>query len=63
MKVVNTLPPKEIYDVLHEAEGKGIELPQSIEKWWKKETLINEVLKETELADLIYNDDEDDEEW
>ena len=38
----NTKPPKEIYDVLHEAEEKGIDLPYVIEEWWTKETQINE---------------------
>lgn len=38
----NTLPPKEIYDVLHKAEAKGIELPESVDKWWALETAINE---------------------
>jgi len=38
----NTLPPIEIYDVLHEAEAKGVELPASVEQWWTIETDINE---------------------
>lgn len=38
----NTLPPTEIYDVLHEFEACGIELPQSVSDWWETETLINE---------------------
>jgi len=42
----NTLPPKEIYDVLHEAESKGVKLPESVESWWIKETAINEEKEE-----------------
>jgi len=38
----NTRPPKEIYDVLHAAEAKGIILPDIIDKWWFVETSINE---------------------
>lgn len=38
----NTRPPKEIYDVLHAAESKGIDLPESVDKWWALETAINE---------------------
>ena len=38
----NTLPPAEIYDALHEAEAKGVELPASVEQWWTIETDINE---------------------
>lgn len=38
----NTLPPKEIYDVLHEAEANGIELPKSVLTWWERETVLNE---------------------
>jgi hypothetical protein len=36
--VCHRLPPKEIYDVLHAAEEKGIELPKSVELWWELET-------------------------
>jgi len=36
-----TLPPTEIYNVLHDAESKGIELPESVEEWWAIETDIN----------------------
>lgn len=42
MKTTNTLPPAAIYDILHAAEAKGIDLPESIEKWWEVETSINE---------------------
>ena len=38
----NTRPPKEIYDILHAAEAKGIDLPESVEKWFELETAINE---------------------
>jgi len=41
-KFTNTLPPKEIYEILHQAEEKGIELPKNMLDWWKKETEINE---------------------
>lgn len=37
----NTRPPKEIYDVLHDAEAKGIILPDIVDKWWFLETAIN----------------------
>jgi len=42
MKTVNTLPPTAIYDILHAAEAKGIDLPESVENWWELETAINE---------------------
>lgn len=45
MKTVNTLPPIEIYDVLLKCEIKGIELPESVDDWWFKETEINESKK------------------
>lgn len=41
MKKTNTLPPVEIYDILSEAEAKGIKLPKEIEEWWETETAIN----------------------
>jgi hypothetical protein len=41
-KLCNALPPKEIYDVLHFAESKGMELPKSVGKWFQVETVLNE---------------------
>ena len=40
-ELCNKLPPKEIYDVLHAAEAAGIDLPDSVNEWWFKETEIN----------------------
>ena len=37
----NTLPPKEIYDVLHEFESLGGNIPKSVDWWWIEETVIN----------------------
>lgn len=37
---VKTLPPSEIFDVLHAAEAAGVILPESIDKWWEKETWV-----------------------
>ena len=34
----NTRPPRAILDVLHEAEAKGIMLPDDIDRWWYLET-------------------------
>jgi hypothetical protein len=48
----NTIPPKEIYDVLHEAEAAGVELPKSVEDWWSEETRINES-KKKRMGDLL----------
>jgi hypothetical protein len=38
----HTLPPKEIYDVLHEFEELGGTLPEVVDDWWKNETLLEE---------------------
>jgi hypothetical protein len=46
MKVTNTKPPVEIYDVLSLCELKGIELPEVVDDWWFQETVLNEVNKE-----------------
>ena len=46
MKTTNTKPPIDIYDVLHEAEKHGVELPKCIDDWWTLETAINESKKE-----------------
>lgn len=35
------LPPKTIYDVLHEAESAGVIIPEDVDSWWKVETDIN----------------------
>jgi len=35
---VKTLPPPEIFDVLHAAEAVGITLPTAVDTWWEKET-------------------------
>lgn len=42
MKTTHTKPPVEIYDVLHLAEEKGVELPESVDEWWEEETALNE---------------------
>jgi hypothetical protein len=39
----HSVPPKSIYDVLHEAEGMGIELPKDVEEWWEYETMKEEL--------------------
>lgn len=44
--LVNTLPPEDIYEVLHMAEAAHIQLPKSVERWWEKETVINEKKRE-----------------
>ena len=38
MDTSRTLPPKEIFDLLHECEKHGIKLPEAVDKWWVKET-------------------------
>lgn len=35
-----------MYDVLHKFECLGGQLPKSVEKWWEKETELNESEKE-----------------
>jgi hypothetical protein len=42
MSKANTLPPTEIYDVLHKAEAVNIIIPMSVDKWWRIETAINQ---------------------
>jgi len=37
-----TLPPKDIFDILHSAEEKGIVLPKVVDDWWSNETELNE---------------------
>ena len=37
-----TLPPREIYDLLHLAEAKGVEIPNAVDDWWHKETKIDQ---------------------
>ena len=41
-----TKPPQAIYNVLHEAESKGITLPKSVDRWWYIETIKKEEIKE-----------------
>ena len=38
METTYTRPPKEILDVLHEAEAAGVELPKIVDDWWAGET-------------------------
>jgi len=49
----HSLPPKEIYDVLHAAEENGINIPLTVDEWWKKETEINEMNKGFTLPELV----------
>jgi len=35
-----TLPPPEIFDVLHLAEMAGIKLPRVVDDWWYRETSV-----------------------
>lgn len=37
MKTTLTLPPIEIFDVLRQAETKGIPFPREVAIWWNKE--------------------------
>ena len=46
MKKTIKLPPVEIYDVLHDAESHGVDLPQSIDDWWFMETETNQYKKD-----------------
>lgn len=36
------LPPREILDILHQAEAAGVDLPDSVEKWWASQTEIDQ---------------------
>ena len=47
MKTTNTKPPIEIFDILHECEKHGIELPQFVDDWWFFETVISEEEKDS----------------
>jgi len=38
----NTRPPISIFDILHAAVDKGIEIPEDVDRWWFKETAIEE---------------------
>ena len=40
--MANTVPPDEIYQVLHDAEAAGVDLPKKVDKWWLDETMINQ---------------------
>lgn len=42
-KNCHSVPPKKIYDVLHEAEASGIDLPKEVEEWWEYETMREEL--------------------
>jgi hypothetical protein len=37
-----TLPPKDLFDVLHSAEEKGVILPKVVDDWWSNETELSE---------------------
>lgn len=54
-KNCNTIPPVEIYDVLHAAEEKGINLPDDVEEWWMTETILNEKERIKNLKKEIHN--------
>lgn len=47
MKTIS-LPPQEIYNVLLEAESKGIKLPKSVEEWWQNETIYHQARAEVQ---------------
>lgn len=38
-------PPRAIFDILHKAEAKGIKIPLIIDKWWEKETIKQEEVR------------------
>jgi DNA-binding PadR family transcriptional regulator len=35
-----------IYEILHNLEKNGWEIPKEIDEWWKKETYLNEARKD-----------------
>jgi hypothetical protein len=39
-------PPKMIYRILHKAEAQGIKIPFCIDRWWQKETMEEEKLRQ-----------------
>ena len=41
-QTTNFKPPIKIYQVLHEAEAAGVEIPKEIDRWWTKETEENQ---------------------
>jgi len=50
------LPPREILDVLHEAEAAGIVVPKEVDEWWEKQTVIdasNAEAKEKEVSSWV----------
>lgn len=48
MKKCFEIPPQDIYDCLHALEKTGYEIPESVDKWWERET---ELLSKTEAAE------------
>lgn len=40
-KVCDIFPPREILDVLHEAEAKGIDIPKPVDDWWESQTAMD----------------------
>jgi hypothetical protein len=44
--ITHTLPPQEIYDILHDYEVRGGTIPDIVDSWWKKETDINQSIIE-----------------
>ncbi len=37
-RTVNSKPPAEIFDFLHDAEAMGLTIPPALDKWWEEET-------------------------
>jgi len=36
-KLCHSIPPISIYEVLHAAEAKGVQIPKSVDQWWQNE--------------------------
>ena len=37
-RLTNTLPPTDIFDVLHDYEARGGTIPDVVDSWWEIET-------------------------
>lgn len=54
METTYTRPPKEILDVLHEAEAADVEIPKIVDDWWAGEPKLSAMMQR-ELAKQEWN--------
>ena len=46
----DVMPPRDILDVLHEAEVAGVKIPEVVDDWWFRQTCVDQEKREQDRS-------------